>query len=108
MLTRLVLASEPQREISSTCSRNEDFVNVETANRWPELYREELLQSDPRMVPARIWEAHKAICRRALELSCVGWITTPERDREMALHFLDLLRMVGPIKAELARINRVG
>lgn len=67
-----------------------------TQNNWPELYQEALLESDPMKVPARIEEAHQAIHRRALELWYADSPNTKEqRELNTALHFLDLLRMVG-------------
>jgi hypothetical protein len=71
-------------------------------NNWPQLYREALLESDPLKVPVRIEEAHKAIHRRALELWYAGSPRTPrtkeQRDLDAALHFLGLLREVGPME----------
>ena len=72
-------------------------------NCWPELYREALLESNPTKVPARIEEAHQAIHRRVLELWYAGSPETKEhRDLDVALHFLDLLRRVGPTEMELS------
>jgi hypothetical protein len=74
-----------------------------TENCWPELYREALLESNPAKVPARIEEAHKAIHRRVLELWYAGSPQSKEqRDLDVALHFLDLLRRVGPTEIELS------
>jgi len=68
-------------------------------NNWPQLYREALLESDPLKVPVRIEEAHKAIHRRALELWYAGSPRTKEqRDLDAALHFLGLLKEVGPME----------
>ena len=73
-------------------------------NSWPELYREALLEPDPTKVPARIEEAQKAICRRALELWYAGSPATKElHDLDTALHFLDLLRIVGAVELELSQ-----
>lgn len=82
----------------------------ETLICWPELYREALLESDPRKVPVRIEEARQAIHRRARELWGTGSSTTTikeQRELDAALHFLDLLRMVGPSEMELSRLNHV-
>jgi len=79
----------------------------ETPNCWPELYREALLEPDPRKVPVRIEEARKAIHRRAHELWGAGLATTREqRELDAALHFLDLLRMVAPSEAELSALKQ--
>lgn len=74
---------------------------------WPELYREARLESDPRKAPVRIEEARKAIQRRAHELWGAGLATIKEqRELDAALHFLDLLKMVGPSEAELAALKQ--
>jgi hypothetical protein len=70
---------------------------------WPELYREALLESNPTKARVRIEEAHNAIHRRVLELWYAGSPETKEqRDLDVALHFLCLLRMVGPPEIELS------
>jgi len=76
-------------------------------NSWAEVYRDALMESDPIKVPVRIEEAYKAIHHRALELWYAGSGDTRERrDLDAALHFLDLLRMVGPIEGnELSRLR---
>jgi len=72
-------------------------------NNWPDLYREALLEPDPTRVPARIEEAQKAICRRALELWYAGPPTKEMHDLDTALHFLDLLRIVGTAETSPSR-----
>jgi len=72
---------------------------------WPQLYREALLESDPGKARVRIEAAHEAIHRRALELWYEGAPRTKEqRDLDVALHFLGLLRQVGRT-GEHSRVN---
>lgn len=71
---------------------------------WHELYRDALLESDPAQVSVRIEQAHKAIQHRALELWYAGSPATKElHDLDTALHFLDLLRIVGTVEVELSQ-----
>ena len=70
-------------------------------NSWADLYREALMESDPTKVTARIEEAYKAILHRALELwHARSGDTRERRDLDAALHFLDLLRIVGPPRSD--------
>jgi hypothetical protein len=73
----------------------------DTSRRWPVLYRQALLESDPSTLPARIDEAREAIRCRARELWYAGSPETRERhDLDASLRFLGLLRMVGPKNEE--------
>lgn len=68
----------------------------DTSGRWPELYRQALLESDSGRLLARIDEASDAIRCRSRELWYAGSPETQERHAlDSALHFLGLLRMVG-------------
>jgi hypothetical protein len=68
----------------------------ETSKNWPALYRVAVLESERGRLPARIDEASAAIRCRARELWYAGSLETREqRDLDAALHFLELLQMVG-------------
>jgi hypothetical protein len=67
--------------------------------RWPELYRQALLESDLTRLPSRIDAASEAIRSRAHELWYAGSPETRERhDLDASLRFLGLLRNVGARK----------
>jgi hypothetical protein len=67
----------------------------DTSGRWPELYRQALLESDSGRLLARIDKASDAIRCRARELWYAGSPETKERHAlDSALYFLSLLRMV--------------
>jgi len=71
----------------------------DTSRRWPELYRQALLESDNDRLAGRIEEASKAIKGRARELWYENSPETRERrDLDAALRFLGLLRAVGAEK----------
>ncbi len=63
--------------------------------KWPELYKDALLESDRNRLPERIDEAERAIQQRALQL---WYAPSPEirerREMETALRFLALLKSV--------------
>ncbi len=64
-------------------------------SKWPELYRQALLEEDPGKLPARIEMAQRAIQHRARELWYAGSPETRERqDLEAAVRFLGLLKSV--------------
>lgn len=67
----------------------------DTRRKWPQLYRQALLESDRTRIPARVDEAHKAIQDRAREFWYAGSSETQERhDLDAAVGILRLLRMV--------------
>ena len=68
----------------------------DTCGRWPELYRQALLEPDNGRLLDRIDEASEAIRCRSRELWYAGSPVTQERHAlDSALYFLGLLRMVG-------------
>jgi hypothetical protein len=68
----------------------------DTSGRWPELYRQALLESDSGKLLARIDEASDAIRCRSRELWYAGSPEIKERHAlDSALYFLGLLRTVG-------------
>ena len=68
----------------------------DTSGRWPELYRQALLESDSGRLLARIDEASDAIRCRSRDLWYAGSPETSERHAlDSALYFLGLLRMIG-------------
>ena len=73
----------------------------DTSGRWPELYRQALLESDSGRLLARIDEASDAIRCRSRELWYAGSNETKERHAlDSALYFLGLLRAVGTDKGK--------
>jgi hypothetical protein len=73
----------------------------DTSERWPELYRQAILESDSGRLLARIDEASDAVRRRSRELWYAGSNETKERQAlDSALYFLGLLRMVGTDKGK--------
>lgn len=68
----------------------------DTSGRWPELYRQALLESDSGRILARIDKASEAIRCRSRELWYAGSRETKERHAlDSALHLLGLLRTIG-------------
>ena len=68
----------------------------DTSNRWSDLYRQAILESDPDRLHARIEEASSAIQSRSRELwNARSTESREKRDLDSALHFLRLLRLVG-------------
>lgn len=68
----------------------------DTSRRWPELYRQALLEPDSGRMLARVDEASEAIRCRSRELWYAGSPETKERHSlDSALYFLGLLRTIG-------------
>ena len=70
----------------------------QTYTKWPELYRQAILEPDRNLLPSRIEIARDAIQRRARELWYAGRTEAKEiRDLDTAIYFLGLL---GKLTAE--------
>lgn len=71
-------------------------MNPDGSKNWLILYREAVLEPDPKKSKLRIVRAQRAIGLRARELWYAGSVETTERRRlDAALNFLGVLRTIG-------------
>jgi hypothetical protein len=71
-------------------------VNLDGSKNWLTLYREAVLERDPKKSKVLIVRAQKAIGVRARELWYAGTQETSERHQmDAASHFLGVLREIG-------------
>ena len=74
-------------------------MNPDGSENWLILYREAVLEPDPKKSKERILQAQKAIRLRARELWYAGALETTERQQmDAASHFLGILCAVGANK----------
>lgn len=68
--------------------------DISWEKKWPELYKEALLEPDYSRLPDLIDDAERAIQRRAMEIWYGGALESKElQDLDSALRFLELLRL---------------
>lgn len=75
------------------------MANSDGNQNWLALYREAVLEPDPKRVKTRVVQAQAAIRLRALEMWYAGAIETTERHQmDAASHFLGVLCAIGADK----------
>ena len=75
------------------------MTDMQARANWLSLYREAVLEQDPKKLRVRVAEAQHAIRRRARELWYAGAPNTAERRQmDAAAHFLGILCTIGANK----------